>query len=232
MEFRAAIEKDAQDLQHACRAGRPQPRATAISCRRHIASGNDWLTQERQLDAAAMTLRRTWLRRRPSAGRYDAEEPARRPGRAVACGADVSFGYEREIDARLLEQRRPATSTAGRLVEPISSCSAAARPPSPACSSSPPRSGARAERAHRRPCRRLFRDGVAPEVVAAARARPNRDTATADIVIAEPVWCDGQPSAAAKRSADGPPRPDPRHDAWPGQATTCAPICGMPSARW
>ena len=58
MEFRDAIEIDAHDLRTlAERAAEASGHGDFLP--RRLGGGNDWLAQERQLDSAAMTLRRT-----------------------------------------------------------------------------------------------------------------------------------------------------------------------------
>ena len=82
-------------------------------------------------------------RRGPSAGRRHAQEPARRARRPCR------LRRRRELRLRAGHRRLGCWNSASgylrapcRLVEPTSSCSAAGRPPSPAWSTSPPRSGA------------------------------------------------------------------------------------------
>ena len=108
MEFREAIERDARDLQTlavdvaAGTGGEPlhsRLGATLASC------GNDYRKQEQRLDAAAMELRRTWLAlaHRPA----DATLKSPRDGKVahVPGGGGIRFGYERDLDASLLEDR-------------------------------------------------------------------------------------------------------------------------------
>jgi hypothetical protein len=191
MEFRDAIEKDAEDLHTlADRAAAASGHGDFLP--RPIASGNDWLTQERQLDTAAMTLRRNWLgvAHRPG----DATLKSPRVGHVahVACGSDVSFGYERDIDASLLEQRKGyLRAPAGRSADLVLFRSGQA---ALAClvhfaaaqwGKSDPLTVAHA--------------GTYFETASLLASWPQRmirqiddAEAAADIVIAEPVWCDGQ----------------------------------------
>src|SRR5689334_11778630 len=104
MEFRDAIEKDADDLKGlAGRAAAASGHADFLP--RRLVRGNDWLAQERQLEAAAMTLRRTWLGVAHRPGDATLKSPRAGHVAHVACGSDVSFGYERDIDVALLERR-------------------------------------------------------------------------------------------------------------------------------
>ena len=142
-----------------------------------------------------MTLRRSLARRRPSAGRCHARR-ARAPGDVahVACGA------RRELRLRTGHRRRPCWSSAaglpaaaGRLVgrsRPVPQRPGGPRLPA---STSPPRSGARADPLTVAHAGAYFETGVAPRLVAAAHAPGQIDDVggQADIVIAEPVWCDG-----------------------------------------
>src|SRR5437667_12687559 len=104
MEFRDAIETDADDLRAlADRAAAASGHGDFLP--RRIAGGNDWLAQERQLEAAAMTLRRTWLGVAHRPGEATLKSPRTGHVAHVACGSGVSFGYERDIDVSLLERR-------------------------------------------------------------------------------------------------------------------------------
>src|SRR5882724_202516 len=107
MEFREAIERDAQDL---------QALADRVTAGTDLwgdlkGCGNDYREQERRLEAAAMRLRRTWLAlaHRPA----DAMLKSPRQGKAAHLpgGEDVQFGYERELDVSLLERRGEAYLT-------------------------------------------------------------------------------------------------------------------------
>lgn len=104
MEFREAIERDAQDLQALAAGTGCDPLYAGLQAAL-AACGNDYREQEQRLDAAAMELRRTWLglAHRPA----DAMLKSPREGKVahVPCGDRVRFGYERDLDASLLEDR-------------------------------------------------------------------------------------------------------------------------------
>lgn len=190
MEFRDAIELDARDLRtlaeraaEACREGDFLPR--------QLDGGNDWLARERQLDAAAMTLRRTWLGVSHRPGDATLKSPRAGHVARVACGSDVSFGYERDIDVSLLEQRKGYLQAptgwnsdvilfrSGQAALACLIHFAAAR-----WGTTGPLSVAHV--------------GAYFETASLLASWPQRmirevdDTSSADIVIAEPVWCDGQ----------------------------------------
>ena len=105
MVFREAIESDALDL--LALAGRAAAETGHDlldgALQRDLAAlGNDYLAQERHLEAAAMTLRRAWLERRPSAGRRQPEKPGRRRDRACALRRGPAFRLRaryRRLDA-------------------------------------------------------------------------------------------------------------------------------------
>lgn len=111
MVFREAIERDAQDLLAlAARVAAETGHAPLDDGLNHdlAALGNDHLAQERRLEAAALTLRQAWL----GAAHRPADETLKSPGDGesarVACGDRLHFGYERDLDASLLEDRGAA----------------------------------------------------------------------------------------------------------------------------
>lgn len=191
MVFRDAIDKDAEDLRTLA------DRAVAVSgysefLPRRIASGDDdWLTRECQLDAAAMTLRRTWLGVAHRSGDATLKSPCAGHVAHVACGSRVSFGYERDIDASLLEQRmgylRAPAGWAADLVLFRSGQAALA------CLVH----FAVAQWGNADPLT-VAHAGAYFETASLLSSWPQRmirkldDAGEADIVIAEPVWCDGQ----------------------------------------
>src|SRR5687767_14949136 len=114
MVFREAIERDALDLlalsgRAAAETGH-DPLAGAL--RRDLAAlGNDHLAQERQLETAALALRQVWL----SAAHRPADASLKSPGNGeiarVPCGSGLHFGYERDLDVSILEDRGAAYAT-------------------------------------------------------------------------------------------------------------------------
>jgi hypothetical protein len=190
MEFRAAIEKDAEDLRTlADRAATVTGQGDFLS--HPIVSGNDWLTLEKQLDAAAMTLRRNWLGVAHRPGDVTLKSPRTGHVAHVACGSDVSFGYERDIDVSSLERRQdylriPAGWTSDVILfrsgQAALACLvhfAAAR-----WGKTGPLTVAHAGA--------YFETASLLASWPQSMIRQVGDAATADIVVAEPVWCDGQ----------------------------------------
>jgi hypothetical protein len=190
VQFRDAIEVDAQDLRTlAERAAQASGHADFLP--RHLGGGNDWLAQERQLDSAAMTLRRTWLGVAHRPGDATLKSPQAGYIAHVACGSDVSFGYERDIDVALLEQRKgylqaPAGWNADLVL--FRSGQAAL-----ACLIH-----FAAARWGKTGPLTVTHGGAYFETASLLASWPQRmirqlDRAeSADIVIAEPVWCDGE----------------------------------------
>lgn len=190
MEFRDAIDKDAMDLSGLAERAAEASGRDGFVCDLP-APGVDWRAQEQGLEACEMALRRHWLgvAHRPA----DATLKSPRAGQIahVASGSGVRFGYERDIDASLLEQRHdylpvPAGWTADivlfRSGQAALACLihfAAAR-----WGKAGPLSVAHA--------------GTYFETASLLASWPQRmirqvdGSPIADIVIAEPVWCDGQ----------------------------------------
>jgi hypothetical protein len=111
MVFREAIERDALDLlalggRVAAETGQ-DPWDGALH-RDLAALGNDYLAQERHLEVAALTLRQAWL----SAAHRPADASLKSPEDGeiarVPCGDSLHFGYERDLDVSILEDRRVA----------------------------------------------------------------------------------------------------------------------------
>lgn len=189
MEFREAIERDAQDLQ--ALADRI---ADGIDLRRDLAGcGNDYPEQERRLEAAAMRLRRTWLARahRPADAMLKSPrhgKTARLPG-----GEPVQFGYERELDVSLLERRgeaylTPPAGWSGDLVLCRSGQSALACFLQFAVS----RWGeTRALRVAHAGAYFETATLLASWPQRVLRVEPTCPDATVDVLVVEPVWCDG-----------------------------------------
>jgi len=104
MQFRAAIEQDACDLQElADRASRTSGHPDLLP---ELGFENDdYAAHERQLDAAAMALRRNWLQLAHHPGDTTPKSPCEGEVAHMPSGRAVQFGYEREIDASVLERR-------------------------------------------------------------------------------------------------------------------------------
>ena len=111
----------------------------------------------------------------------------------MPCGEGLHFGYERDLDVSILEDRGatyaspPAGWTSDMVIFRSGQAALASILQFVAAAW-----GDRADRC-RRPCRRLFRDDGAPRRLAAAHlpADRRRRSVSADVVIGEPVWCDG-----------------------------------------
>jgi len=190
MEFRDAIEIDAQDLRTlAERAAEASGHGDFLP--RRLGGGNDWLAQERQLDAAAMTLRRTWLGVAHRPGDTTLKSPRAGHVTHVACGSDVSFGYERDIDVTLLELRK------GYLQAPVGWRSDLVLFRSGQAALACLVHFAAARWGTTEPLT-VLHAGAYFETASLLASWPQRmirqldEAASADIVIAEPVWCDGQ----------------------------------------
>jgi hypothetical protein len=112
MVFREAIERDALDLLAlGRRVPRPRPAMTpwmapcsAIS----PPSATTYLAQERHLETAALTLRRAWLRAAHRPADASLKSPADGGIARVPCGNSLHFGYERDLDVSILEDRGAA----------------------------------------------------------------------------------------------------------------------------
>lgn len=111
MQFREAIDRDVEDLRGlADRIAHSHPQ-TAIGLdviTGLAACGNDYGDQERQLDAAAWSLRKTWLALAHRPADATPKSPCAGQQAHVADGSDVDFGYERDLDASVLESRGAA----------------------------------------------------------------------------------------------------------------------------
>jgi len=190
MEFRDAIEIDIHDLRTlAERAADASGHGHFLP--RRLGGGNDWLAAERHLEAAAMTLRRAWLGISHRPGDVTLKSPRAGHVAHVACGSNVSFGYERDIDATLLEHRRDyLQAPAGWSSDLVLFRSGQA---ALACLIH----FAAGRWGMRRPLT-VAHAGAYFETTSLLASWPQRmirqldDASSADIVIAEPVWCDGQ----------------------------------------
>jgi hypothetical protein len=195
MVFREAIERDASDLlalagRMAAETGH-DPLDGALH-RDLAALGNDYLAQERHLERAALTLRQAWL----SAAHRPADASLKSPGdgeiATVPCGDSLHFGYERDLDVSILEDRGAAY----------------ARPPTGWTSDMVIfRSGQAALASILQFVAATWGDkrtlsvahaGAYFETTALLAAWPQRTfrptaafAVSADVVIGEPVWCNG-----------------------------------------
>jgi len=195
MKFRDAIEHDAQDL-----LGLAE-RVTADTGRNPLgdalsddldALGNDFLRQERHLEAAALTLRQAWL----SAAHRPADASLKTPRAGdmarVACGDELQFGYERDLDVAPLEDRGvtyappPAGWTSEMVIFRSGQAALATLLQFVAATWGDGRT------------RSVAHAGAYFETTGLLAAWPRRifrQTATAavsaDVVIREPVWCNG-----------------------------------------
>lgn len=191
MEFHDAIDLDGEDLRKLA------DRASAVSGQRdllpllHHARGNDWLSQERQLDTAAMTLRRNWLAVAHRPGDATLKSPSAGYVAHMPCGSGVSFGYERDIDVSLLEQRSGYLEAPAGWESDLILFSSGQASLSCLIHFAAARWGAGGPLT-------VAHAGAYFETAALLDFWPQRmiqqvdDVTAADIVIAEPVWCDGQ----------------------------------------
>ncbi|WP_422001872.1 hypothetical protein [Reyranella sp.] len=195
MKFREAIERDLEDLLDLAERVR---RATGISpltenLRTVIAGlGNDHLAQERRLEEAAFDLRRAWLTLAHRPADRSLKTPRQGDVAHVPAGPGIAFGYERDLDASVLEARGPgyAPTPAGWSGETVLFRSGQA-------SLAAILQFAASRWGHRRALT-VAHAGAYFETAALLQAWPSRlmrraaeDAADTDIVIAEPVSCDG-----------------------------------------
>lgn len=188
MQFRAAIEQDAEDLQElAERAARASghsgfPAAPSFS-------GDDYAVQERQLDAAAMDLRLHWLQLAHHPADVTLKSPCAGEVAHMPVGHAVCFGYEREIDTSSIERRGEdyldrMNGWASEVVLFRSGQAALAGLLHFAVNTWGGFGAVTVAHA-----------GAYFETVSLLRSWPGRvlrrSESEADIVIAEPVWCDG-----------------------------------------
>ena len=195
MVFREAIERDALDL--LALAGRAaaetghDPLDGALQ--RDLAGlGNDYLAQERRLETAALTLRRAWL----SAAHRPADSSLKSPEDGeiarVPCGDSLHVGYERDLDVSILEDRGatyaspPAGWTSDMVIFRSGQAALASILQFVATASGEKRTLS------------VAHAGAYFETTALLAAWPRRtfrptpaSVVSADVVIGEPVWCDG-----------------------------------------
>ena len=195
MVFREAIERDALDL--LALAGRMaadtghDPLDGALH-RDLAVLGNDYLAQERHLETAAWTLRQAWL----SAAHRPADTSLKSPGDGeiarVPCGESLHFGYERDLDVSMLEGRgatyahAPAGWTSDMVIFRSGQAALATILQFVAATWGDRRTLS------------VAHAGAYFETTALLAAWPRRtfrpapaSTVSADVVIGEPVWCNG-----------------------------------------
>ena len=195
MVFREAIERDASDLlalagRMAAETGH-DPLDGALH-RDLAALGNDHLAQERRLETAALTLRQAWL----TAAHRPADASLKSPGSGeiarVPCGDSLRFGYERDLDVSLLEDRGAtyAQPPAGWTSDMVIFRSGQAALASILQFIAATWGGKRTLS--------VAHAGAYFETTALLAAWPQRTfrptpalAVSADVVIAEPVWCNG-----------------------------------------
>lgn len=195
MVFREAIERDAQDLLAlAARMAAETGHDPLDGALHHDLAnlGNDHIAQERHLEAAALMLRRAWLRaaHRPA----DATLKSPRDGEItrVPCGDDLHFGYERDLDVSILEDRGttyalpPAGWTSDMVIFRSGQAALATILQFVAMAWGDKRTLS------------VAHAGAYFETTALLAAWPRRAfrptpaaVVSADVVIAEPVWCNG-----------------------------------------
>ena len=196
MQFREAIDTDAHDLLGLARAVASKGAGATLLVELPgdlAALGNDYLAQERRLDEAALELRKSWLAVAHRPADATLKSPQEGDTTRVAGGEMLRFGYERDLDVSLLEERgaaymRPPAGWTGETVIYRSGQAALASllqySATTWCS---------------RRALTVAHAGAYFETTALVAAWPQRtfrpvrpSASSADIVIAEPVWCDGR----------------------------------------
>ncbi len=195
MVFREAIERDALDLlalasRVTAETGHDPFDGTLN--RDLTALGQDYLAQERRLETAALALRRAWL----SAAHRPADDTLKSPRDGetthVACGDDLQFGYERDLDVSILEARGAAYApppdgwTGDMVIFRSGQAALATLLQFVAATWGDKR------------VLSVAHAGAYFETTALLDAWPRRtfratpaSVVSADVVVAEPVWCDG-----------------------------------------
>ena len=195
MAFREAIERDAQDLLNltariAAETGHCLPgRDLLVDL---AALGNDHPAQERRLDAAARELRQAWLGIAHRPADSSLKSPQEGEVAEVPAGGHLHFGYERDLDASLLEGRggsyapAPAGWTGDLVIYRSGQAVLAAVLQFVAAAWGNKRTLS------------VAHAGAYFETAALLAAWPRRSfrpapisAVSADMVIGEPVWCDG-----------------------------------------
>ncbi|MFZ5784202.1 MAG: hypothetical protein ACOY4R_28745 [Pseudomonadota bacterium] len=193
MQFRDAIEADARDLLGLAARIRSETGRDTLDeglLADLEGAGNDHLRQEQRLDRAALDLRQGWLAVAHGAADHTLKSPRAGETVQVPCGDSLTFGYERDLDAALLEGRGAtyASPPAGWHAETVLYRSGQAA-----------LAGLLQFAAERWATRRslaIAHCGAYFETADLLEAWPGRvfrrREARADIVILEPVWCDGR----------------------------------------
>src|SRR5215208_1901091 len=107
MVFREAVERDALDLLALSGRAAAETGHDPLDGTLHrdlAALGNDYLAQERHLETAALTVRQAWLRAAHRPADASLKSPEDGEVARVPCG-DLRFGYERDLDVSILEER-------------------------------------------------------------------------------------------------------------------------------
>ena len=109
MQFASEIEKDKMDLHElAQQVSLVEGRAFDSSILQHLmgAPKGDRAEAERALDRGALDLRRAWLAKAHRPGDTTLKSPCDGDRTRVPGSGIVDFGYERDLDVSLLEDRR------------------------------------------------------------------------------------------------------------------------------
>jgi hypothetical protein len=195
MVFREAIERDALDLlalaaRAAAETGH-EPLEGALSGDL-AALGNDYLAQERRLETAALTLRRAWLSAAHRPADASLKSPEAGETARIPSGEGLNFGYERDLDVSMLEDRGvtyarpPAGWTSDMVIFRSGQAALASILHFVATTWGDKRTLS------------VAHAGAYFETRALLAAWPRRTfrltpaaAVSADVVIGEPVWCDG-----------------------------------------
>lgn len=195
MAFREAIERDALDLVALAERAAAESGHDLFdgALQRDLAAlGSDHLAQEQRLEAAALTLRQVWLKVAHRPADTTMKSPNDGDMTHVPCGDSLHFGYERALDVSLLEDRgatyalppagwtsdmvifRSGQAALATVLQFVASVWGDQRPLSVA------HAGA------------YFETTALLESWPRRTFRPTRPTVvSADVVICEPVWCNG-----------------------------------------
>ena len=193
MNSREAIAKDAADLSELAKRVADTTHRSETHLRSVAVLGapsGDFAHQERHLDEAAWNLRQWWLRLAHRPADKMPKSPCGGQSTRIASGAKIDFGYERDLDESVLEQRsegyveaipgwsndlvlfRSGQAALSALLQLAIGCWGGSEP------------------------LMIAHSGAYFETVALLQAWPSRILQRSDnkqdLVIAEPVWCDGR----------------------------------------